>query len=107
MAMINFTDAILHIPANANPIDYVKVTLDYSLLTDSNNEIISDNGACDILTATPKNLVLSYSGKFTANGTEFYFGPGSGSANKWKMTGISFQSGDTYNFQIPVTLTCL
>ena len=54
-----------------------------------------------------KQLVYQYSGRFTASGTEFYLVAYDGSFyNGWKVSNISFSSGDNFIFQIKADLIC-
>jgi hypothetical protein len=54
-----------------------------------------------------KRVVFNYQGTFNASGTEFMYGYAeNGEIAIWKISNISFQSGDTYNFNIRADLIC-
>ena len=109
MAFVDFSNAQLHLPSDAsfNITDRGNASLDYGYLFNALGQNISTNESYQKLQDESKKLAYSYAGTFTASGTEFYFGSSSAIPTKYKITGISFQSGDNYSFEIPVTLTCL
>ena len=108
MALIDFSNAVLHLPTSTS--FYVLTEADAGLngyyLYNSGGTKISTNEGCLKIKDEQYLSVLSYAGNFTASGTEFYLGSRSNISEKWKITGISFQSGDSYSFQIPINLIC-
>jgi len=105
MAMVDFTNAKIHVPESYNPTDQAFLGIGGNFLTDANGSSVGSMSATKIK-EDPKHFIYEYAGSFTASGTEFYFGLNL-AFMRWKMTGISFQAGDTFVFQVPVTLTCL
>ena len=109
MAFVDFTNAVLHLPTDTS---YNVTTIGYASLYNgqlfnASRVSIADNYSCSLLEDSSNKLLLVYTGTFNTSGTEFYLGGRSAIIQKYKMTGISFQAGDTYSFQIPITLTCL
>lgn len=51
-----------------------------------------------------KQIVYQYQGTFSASGTEFYMG--TGDYTLWRVFNISFNTGDTYIFQVKADLIC-
>lgn len=106
MAQVDFSNAILSLPSSFFPLKTVDAALYGSGLYNANNQQINSNYTSQIIVNEEKRLVIAYSGTFNASGTEFYFGAVAQIGQKWKMSNISFNSGDTYVFQVPITLTC-
>lgn len=66
-----------------------------------------NNGTITGLVNEKKQLVFQYQGTFNASGTEFYIiHYGNYEMGAWKISNISFSSGDTYIFQIKADLIC-
>ena len=110
MAEVDFTNARIE-PSSlgnwVNPTNAADVSLNnYSYyLLDSSGSSISSALSPTQLINQQKQLMFLYQGTFTASGTEFYIRPTS-SLSGWKVSNISFNSGDTFVFQINATLTC-
>lgn len=69
----------------------------------SSNVVNQTSRSGSQLVSAQKQLVYLYQGTFSASGTEFYLiieGAG------WKVSNISFSSGDTYIFKIRADLIC-
>ena len=109
MAFVDFSNAQLHLPSNSS----FNITTDAyaciynGYLVNASGQAVSTNYNVQLLIDEPKKLVFQYTGTFTASGTEFYFGVRNAVNEKYKITGVNFQNGDQYSFQIPITLTCL
>lgn len=112
MAQVDFSNAVLS-PLQIG--SYVPLDNSYIGLWLSNSIVICDSNKTQIASASiskaidvAKNFLVIFSGTFTASGTELYlkYGTGSGDNMWWKITNISFNSGDTFIFQINATLTC-
>jgi hypothetical protein len=109
MAEVDFSNARIELdtrkPDNPTVAENVALTLAGGRLYDaSGNSIVSSYNISNLINQQ-KQLMYLYHGTFNASGTEVYltttnFGTG------WKITNISFQSGDTYVFQINATLVC-
>lgn len=107
MAMVDFSNAKLNIPASGNILE----TSGYagtlqSLFCNASGQQINTNQTVNILIDAEKNIEIGYTGEFTQSGNEFYIKTRTNVNENWKITGVSFQAGDTYSFQIPTTLTC-
>ena len=105
MALVDFTNAVLHFPS-VFPGGTEDMNFSTSYLCDANGNTIVTNYRSTRLINEEKRDVRAFSGNFTTSGTEFYFGAYANVSSKWKITGISFQAGDSYSFQIPIYLTC-
>lgn len=75
-------------------------------LYNSNGDSISSAMYPTKLINTAKQMVLQYSGTFTASGTEFYVRTVGSYMAAWRVYNISFSSGDTFIFQIKADLIC-
>lgn len=63
-------------------------------------------GNCTQLVNQQKQLVYQYQGTFNTSGTEFGVWTLGGTIGGWKVSNISFSSGDTFIFQIKADLIC-
>lgn len=111
MAQVDFSNARIEPigTVNATKSSYVSLDIGGGILTDVSGNKISTGYSINRLINAQKQLMYIYQGTFTASGTMFYIQQNIGqSANHsgWKISNISFQSGDTYLFQINATLTC-
>lgn len=70
-------------------------------LRNSSGNSITGNAARSVISSTTSSFKLHYSGTFTASGIEFYFFD---SPNTWRVTGVSFESGDTYSFTVKANI---
>lgn len=109
MAMVDFSNAKISVDnSSSNPPStqlYANVDAFIGWLNDANNNHICTNKNVTQVVNQDKKLVAAFTGTFTASGTEFYLRYDSGGA-RWKVSNISFQSGDTYSFQIPIEIIC-
>ena len=112
MSMVNFTNAKIDVVESQGtvvPVYWNNASINATTLTDISGNTINSNGICNLIVDEAKKYEYIYSGSFVTSGTEFYIDANPGSVPKnarWKISNISFQSGDTYSFQIPITLTC-
>ena len=110
MAMVDFTNAVIEVDStySAPPFAAPEVNVSSGSLRDAGGSQIGGSNHSKIVDQL-MNQVHSYSGTFTADGTEFYIysTTGSPSPARWRISNISFHAGDTYSFQIPIELTCL
>ena len=111
MAQVNFSNAVLTPPSafmfNTGSFGIGANNNDAKKLWNSRGSSITSNFTVTIIINEQSRKVAQYQGTFSVSGTEFYFGDGASDATKkWKISNISFESGDTYNFQIPVNLIC-
>lgn len=105
MAEVDFSNARIEPVGTQNMMSYNYLDLNTTILRDANNDYISNSFTPSRLINEQKQLIYLYQGTFTVGGTEFYmyFSDGRG---QWKVSNISFNSGDTFVFQINATLTC-
>lgn len=93
-----------------NPTYRENVSLNQSTLYSRDfGTIIAPGAKVTQLVNLQKQLIYLYQGTFTQSGTEFYILNYSGSgymSTCWRVSNISFNSGDTYTFTINATLTC-
>lgn len=108
MAEVDFSHARITPAGAVNPAAYSYVNLtNLSGFRDA-----SDNSVASVTITTlvnqQKRFVKMFSGTFTASGTEFYIWQYSSpyGVGKWKVSNISFNSGDTFIFQIQADLIC-
>lgn len=107
MAMVDFSNAVLTPEGSSIISSYSYVNLnqgDFSNLT-TPGIAINSNANVTIIKNEANQAIISYTGTFTESGNGFYIGLNN-YYPRWKITGISFQAGDTYSFQIPITLIC-
>lgn len=106
MAEVDFSNArITPIRNTSNNMSFYYINLPRGLrncFDVSSNTIGTLNG--QVITNRQKQAVLLYQGSFTASGTEFYMANSGG--GWWKISNISFQSGDTFIFKIRADLIC-
>lgn len=115
MAEVDFSHARIEpltamgsFPNIVNPVSlYGYLSLTYgSYLYDANENTVASM-THTVLINTSNQLVVLFQGTFSTSGTEFYIiGTSYPRACGWKVSNISFNSGDTYVFQINATLTC-
>lgn len=114
MAQVDFSNAVLdgnasH-SANLLSLEHYIGLYDrnYTDLYDSTSSVITSNANKSIVTDTPSKASILYTGNFTASGTELYIAsrrsdlPGIVWDIVWKVSNISFSSGDTYSFIIDI-----
>lgn len=105
MAQIDFSNAVLDVNGNSTPLtedDYMSFN-NTAYLWNSQGQYITSNQTKTIINNTPAKVSILYTGSFTTSGTEFYIGNGGG--NPWKVSNISFSSGDTYSFVIDIEVS--
>lgn len=111
MADVDFSHAVLD-AYSSNSAYYPMVSsnnllLKYSALKmlDINATEVTSNMVRTTLTNTPTKVSILFSGSFNTSGTEFYlidlFATSMSKAT-WKVSNISFSSGDTYSFIIDI-----
>lgn len=107
MAEVDFTNARIEPSGTENPATDAYVQLNtYAFYDSSTNMVNSGTSSRTQLINQQKQLMFLYQGRFTTSGTEFYIYQGTNYLRRWKVSNISFNSGDTYVFQINATLTC-
>lgn len=105
MAQVDFSNAVIEPYGTQNITAYSNLDLNTTVLRDANDNTISNAFTPSQLINQQKQLMYLYQGTFSASGTEFYMYYTNGQG-KWKISNISFSSGDTFVFQINATLVC-
>lgn len=105
MADVDFSNArITPIKDSRNNLEFNYINLPTSgNIYDANSQGIGTLSG-QVIINEQKQFVIIYSGSFTASGTEFYMASYSGAW--WKISNISFNSGDTFMFKIRADLIC-
>lgn len=106
MAQIDFSNATIeYITTAPNEWNQAYLMLNSSALWNSSNSLINQNAAVNKTSETGSKVSFVYTGTFTSAGTEFYFRSYFEPRDMvWKVSNISFDSGDTYGFQIDLEL---
>ena len=101
MAEVDFSNAIFT-PYNNNPVAFSSIGLG-NYVADANGVSLVSTVAKNQLSLDVNEYMCVYDGTFNASGTEFYIG--ATNANTcWRVSNISFNSGDTFSFQIKSNL---
>lgn len=113
MAEVDFSNAKIepvdiwqsqYVMYNPTANEYLGLASSYhTRLYDSNQQQISSTFTRTQLINQSKQFMYIYQGVFSASGTEFYI---LGDNVVWRVYNISFQSGDSYVFQINASLIC-
>ena len=110
MAQVDFSNAVLDLysgnPSYAdkpmNSSDYLNLGGNNShILVNTSGSSIVSNSSKTIITNTPSKVSILYTGTFTASGTEFL----TYEAPRWRVSNVSFSSGDTYSFVIDIEVS--
>lgn len=100
MAQVDFTNAVLDVYDNTKkPMtssNYLGINGDVYFYNEQGS-IINSNGAKSVILNTPAKVSILFTGSFTASGTSFHT-----DLSLWKVSNISFSSGDTYAFVIDI-----
>ena len=102
MAQVDFSNAVIE-PVTSRFWGYApNMTLaSYTPLYDATSSAITSNETRSISYNSPSTKKYIYSGTFTASGTEFYIS----GKDFWRVSNISFSAGDTYSFEVEITVT--
>ena len=106
MALVDFSSAVIT-PAPTDtviPATYRWVNLQATNLLDSSGNTIG-TVSCSGTDVSSKERKFSYTGSFSASGTEFYIA-GRDRAGAWKISNVSFQNGDICIFDITAKIIC-
>ena len=106
MAQVDFSNATIEIDttySTRNPAgtSYINIS---GVITDAGENTIAVTSTSGLINES-KQYMVQVLGTFTASGTEFYFQANRGYA-RWKVSNISFSSGDTFVFQVNASLVC-
>ena len=111
MAEVDFSHARIEPSTlvNANPTSKSELSLNTNNLYSYGSTSYTTEigiGTCTRLVNQQKQLVYQYQGTFNTSGTSFGVWTLGGTIVGWKVSNISFNSGDTYVFQIQADLIC-
>lgn len=100
MAIVDFSNAVIE-PFSGSPFLSASISLGSgTYVTDINNQSIADNQSRTVKRSATNELIIQYSGTLTASGTAMYISNNFNPPIHWRISNISFASGDTFNFQI-------
>ena len=107
MAQVDFTNAKIDF-GDTPPMDayFCLKSGDYhdvSYPCDTNGNLIGSNGVIQIV-RDYHSLTTTTPGTFNSSGTEFYICKKNSTEKYWRIYNISFNSGDTYEFEINLDL---
>ena len=109
MAVVDFSNAVLEHNGNTKPFDqkYISVIGDNTVICDANKQVITSSYTKTKEVDDKGRFVAAFNGTLTTSGTELYikFGGGAWDTMYWKITNISFNSGDTFSFKIKAKFT--
>ena len=109
MAQVDFSNAVLDVNPNTyqppmNNNNFMGMSGGAGYLYDQSYNILA-SGNLSVLLNTPSKVSLLFTGAFGTGGTEFYFGSAYYNISTWKVSNISFNSGDTYSFVIDIEVS--
>lgn len=105
MAEVDLSNAVLQ-PYNKHPANSTSyLGLRNARITDSSGASITSGVSSTIVTNTSNQLNVLFTATFNTSGTEFYiYDYQNGGPIHWKVSNVSFASGDTITFQINADL---
>lgn len=101
MAQVDFSNAVLDVSGNNKPMtssSYLDIT-GSSTMSNASGTRITSGEANSILSNTPSKVSILKTGTFNSSGTECFI------SGKWRISNISFSSGDTYSFVIDIEVS--
>ena len=110
MAQVDFSNAVLSFHSY-NPLSAWYVGLRWSsyvtaYITDDSGNVITSSLNVTQISRTVSYLKLGYSGTFSASGNEFYLATqANAGAIHYKISNVSFNSGDSFYFEITANLS--
>lgn len=105
MAQVDFSNAIIEMQ-NTVPWGYDDFGFSWLMdLYDRNGNKINNNPSRNLLTDTPTVKSWLFTGEFITNGTEAFFSIRTTNDCNWKISNISFSSGDTYSFELEISVS--
>lgn len=104
MAQVDFSNAKLDVVSGSLPLQYpydlgIESSQD---LRDSSNNVITSSFTRNVLSTNYKKRTITFTGTFNASGTECYIRSNYYERTFWRISNISFSSGDTFSFAIDV-----
>ena len=110
MADVDFSNAVLDVRSDITPINpmspsnYLLFDVTATLYDSNAGWVVSSGATKTVLSNTSTKVSILFRGTFSTSGTAFYMGDNSVAAERrpWKVSNISFSSGDTYAFVIDI-----
>lgn len=109
MAIVDFSHATIEPVGTSSQTGQTFLSLKNQQFKDVNGTVINSGGSYTTMKEEQRLVMYQYNGTFIASGTEFYVGMITSSGilkSAWKVSNVSFSSGDTYVFQIRASLIC-
>ena len=102
MASIDFSNATLEPVITVSVDSYITLnpTWNITKIYDASGNEIGVFSSKQLLTDETNYFTVLFVGSMSASGTEMYLGANSGTQKYWKISNISFASGDTFTLQI-------
>lgn len=108
MAVVDFSNAVLDVNYDTPMaiVSYLDINFDLTLRNIDGASVCTNNTRTKLLD-TPTKVSFLFSGSFTTSGTKFYIGRnfGAGRGSTWKVSNISYSTGDTYSFVIDIEVS--
>lgn len=107
MADVDFSNAVMRPAADKFPFrrsEYMYLGNAGGVLFNSSGVSVVTNPSWTMITNTASKVSIVYTGAFIASGTEFYI-TYSSSDLVWKVSNISFASGDSYSFIVDIEVS--
>jgi len=109
MALVDFTNARIEPNSSSplNPMEYIRLGINAvteNIVPRNSSGSAIGTGSSGSLSADSWYEKMYFQGTFTASGNEFYLGTSAASNVLWKVSNISFSSGDTYSFYIDMEI---
>lgn len=110
MAQVNFDNAIItpytSNPASASHLALYRGDQAYYKCVDINGNSVVSSRTMTLVSESTSGFEVLFTGTFSTSGSEFYIKIYYMNAFYWRISNISFASGDTFNFKIKANLTC-
>lgn len=108
MAEINFSNAVLTPWKDSglrSAIGIAYLDLRVGIIVNSSGTVITSTFNSTALKESASEIIIAIRGTMTASGNEFYIAySAAGTPKVWRISNISFQSGDTFYLQIKATI---
>ena len=111
MADVDFSHAVLDVIGDNKPMgstyyQYMNLGASGIFFDPTETDRVNTNNSVSQIVNTPTKTSFLYTGEFTASGTSFHMQYQYYSYYyMWKVSNISFNSGDTYSFIIDVEIS--
>jgi hypothetical protein len=100
MAQVDFSNARIEPCGNVMGAYQSMALYSESILYNSSNARITSGESRNISYESLTKKILMYTGTFISSRTEFYIT----GTSFWKVSNVSFSNGDTYSFEVVITV---